>query len=1057
MEYVNSGELFTYIQDEHILPEIEAVRIFRQIISAVDYCHRFNLCHRDIKPENILLDHNGNVKLADFGFAALQPRGKMLKTSCGSPHYAAPEITQGLSYDGTLSDIWSCGVVLYVMLCGANPFGTGDDDERLSSVLDNVMQCKITFPSGSVSDEAKHLILRILKKRPADRISIAEMWEHPLLVGYESWAAHPEYRSMWLGGPLPSLTAQDCGERIRSTKYIDREILRNLRILWRYDSEQEVIKELLSDEPNYHKVFYSRLMTFRQEQLEEYEKPAFDNSKSDYHHVSKPLRRSSTHTTMSRKANGRSPSTFTIMDDNVRRGSSHRTASDVETEKTYDPHRPSRRYLAPPQTNYTRVTILNRDMESSRTNHLRAHTQSLRHPALMKLQRDEYGLTPTRRPHASQVSDVQSRRNTAPTWATMSSIASSQRSNASSAKIRVSTHHKRPVSFRHTRKRSASFNIPPSSPPTLRDRYRKGQLASSSFSIPSSPRQTSEPELPRIKSRKPDPNGIKGHSRQGSHIWKEEARQVSNELEQVCDEAFTKRQYDPRLSDSSYHSFAFEQTIKQSPRPQFQKNKLVEEPKPEASRKSVVDSYANRPLPPVPGSKNMDPYIHNELARAKEALLRSAEELGDHSIDNAIAQLDRLLKASSTPNREIEDARVRVSSAPEPRYSQRPHLSPVREESHEFRQRTKTYQPYRPRNSTRVVSEPVEQLYSKVPEQTKIKSTIRLVDLDFDPKPQTLSGRKSGNVCSEENNSLDPATQQDFLRTGNTTRVTSRAHDGESFPADMDRSEARVDKNRHRHSTGDSAKISMPVQENNDHQDSKRANGESKLKTWFKRTQQKDDDGDLTPMLLHRRSFAEADGLSQRSKTSCGGPIEDAKDYSRLKDRFNGPSKFLKLFKRKESANTSRFALSDLVVYANDSTHHADDHSSASSQSTIRRAGKDNVDRNGTNSSGSTFTGARHVPREISAPVAGQNWFLRFWQIRPASRTVVFAIPRQLAIRQVYEVMKGWRQFGLTDLNIDRKAFRLSARVHEHNSTYPLPHILRPVLHHPALLPVSGL
>lgn len=248
MEYVNGGELFTYIRDQRGLPEHECVRIFRQIISGVDYCHRFNLCHRDIKPENILLDDVGNVKLADFGMAALQPRGKMLKTSCGSPHYAAPEIAKGIEYDGRLSDIWSCGVVLYVMLCGCNPFGAGQTGEQVEDVLHKVIQAKIRFPPGYVSDHAKDLVIRILQRDPLDRISIAEMWNHPLLTCYEQFARSSDYKQTWLGGPLPDLTIEDCGRKIRFTRSVDKEILRNLCILWQCASEDDMLKELLSDE-----------------------------------------------------------------------------------------------------------------------------------------------------------------------------------------------------------------------------------------------------------------------------------------------------------------------------------------------------------------------------------------------------------------------------------------------------------------------------------------------------------------------------------------------------------------------------------------------------------------------------------------------------------------------------------------------------------------------------------------------------------------------------------------------------------------------------------------
>jgi serine/threonine-protein kinase HSL1 (negative regulator of Swe1 kinase) len=92
MEYVPGGELFDYLVKRGRLPESEALHYFQQIIHAVDYCHRFNICHRDLKPENLLLDKDKNIKVADFGMAAWQAGERMLETSCGSPHYASPEI-----------------------------------------------------------------------------------------------------------------------------------------------------------------------------------------------------------------------------------------------------------------------------------------------------------------------------------------------------------------------------------------------------------------------------------------------------------------------------------------------------------------------------------------------------------------------------------------------------------------------------------------------------------------------------------------------------------------------------------------------------------------------------------------------------------------------------------------------------------------------------------------------------------------------------------------------------------------------------------------------------
>lgn len=118
-------ELFDYIVTNGRMSEDGARRFFQQIICAVEYCHRHKIVHRDLKPENLLLDEFLNVKIADFGLSNIMTDGNFLKTSCGSPNYAAPEVISGKLYAGPEVDVWSCGVILYVLLCGRLPF---DDD-----------------------------------------------------------------------------------------------------------------------------------------------------------------------------------------------------------------------------------------------------------------------------------------------------------------------------------------------------------------------------------------------------------------------------------------------------------------------------------------------------------------------------------------------------------------------------------------------------------------------------------------------------------------------------------------------------------------------------------------------------------------------------------------------------------------------------------------------------------------------------------------------------------------------------------------------------------------
>lgn len=174
MEYVKSGELFDYIVEKGRLPEEEARHFFQQIISGLECCHRNMVVHRDLKPENLLLDARHHVKLADFGLSNVMRDGHFLKTSCGSPNYAAPEVISGKLYAGPEVDVWSCGVILYALLCGSLPF----DDENIPNLFKKIKQGSYSFPNY-LTPGARDLIRRMLIVQPLERITIPEIRQHP--------------------------------------------------------------------------------------------------------------------------------------------------------------------------------------------------------------------------------------------------------------------------------------------------------------------------------------------------------------------------------------------------------------------------------------------------------------------------------------------------------------------------------------------------------------------------------------------------------------------------------------------------------------------------------------------------------------------------------------------------------------------------------------------------------------------------------------------------------------------------------------------------------------
>ncbi|KAK9743461.1 hypothetical protein RND81_03G240900 [Saponaria officinalis] len=171
LEYITGGELFDKIVQHGRLSELEARRYFQQLIDGVECCHNKGVYHRDLKPENLLLDSQGNLKISDFGLSAQPPEGvSLLKTTCGTPNYVAPEVLNHKGYDGALADIWSCGVTLYVLMAGYLPF----DELDLTTLYFKIENADFSFPSW-FSIGAKSLIQRMLDPNPQTRIRMDEI------------------------------------------------------------------------------------------------------------------------------------------------------------------------------------------------------------------------------------------------------------------------------------------------------------------------------------------------------------------------------------------------------------------------------------------------------------------------------------------------------------------------------------------------------------------------------------------------------------------------------------------------------------------------------------------------------------------------------------------------------------------------------------------------------------------------------------------------------------------------------------------------------------------
>uniref|UniRef100_A0A672NFB7 BR serine/threonine kinase 2 n=1 Tax=Sinocyclocheilus grahami TaxID=75366 RepID=A0A672NFB7_SINGR len=214
LEHVSGGELFDYLVKKGRLTPKEARKFFRQIISALDFCHSHSICHRDLKPENLLLDEKNNIRIADFGMASLQVGDNLLETSCGSPHYACPEVIQGEKYDGRKADVWSCGVILFALL----------------------VLFFFCCESNIVSLCVFLLQLELIQK-------------HTWYIGGKN---EPEPEQ-----PVPRKVAI---RSVPSADDIDPDVLESMHSLGCFRDKSKLMKDLLSDDENQEKMIYFLLL-----------------------------------------------------------------------------------------------------------------------------------------------------------------------------------------------------------------------------------------------------------------------------------------------------------------------------------------------------------------------------------------------------------------------------------------------------------------------------------------------------------------------------------------------------------------------------------------------------------------------------------------------------------------------------------------------------------------------------------------------------------------------------------------------------------------------------
>ncbi|XP_056153105.1 serine/threonine-protein kinase BRSK1-like [Lampris incognitus] len=254
LEHVSGGELFDYLVKKGRLTPKEARKFFRQIISALDFCHSHSICHRDLKPENLLLDEKNNIRIADFGMASLQVGDSLLETSCGSPHYACPEVIRGEKYDGRRADVWSCGVILFALLVGALPF----DHDNLRQLLEKVKSGVFHMPHF-IPPDCQALLKGMIEVNPDKRLTLEAIQKHAWYQGgrNEPCPEQPPPRRVCVG-PILSLTE------------LDPDVLDSMHSLGCFRDRVKLTRDLQCEEDNQEKMIYYLLLD-RKERYPSYE------------------------------------------------------------------------------------------------------------------------------------------------------------------------------------------------------------------------------------------------------------------------------------------------------------------------------------------------------------------------------------------------------------------------------------------------------------------------------------------------------------------------------------------------------------------------------------------------------------------------------------------------------------------------------------------------------------------------------------------------------------------------------------------------------------------
>jgi serine/threonine protein kinase len=988
MEYVEGGELFHYVDDMKGIPEDQAVYIFRQIISALLYCHRLLICHRDLKPENILLDRRDlSVKLIDFGMAALQPEGKLLSTPCGSPHYAAPEVVIAKPYDGTQADVWSCGVILYVMLTATSPFNYPPDG-NLRALFHDICRANYYLPS-SLTSEAKDLLRRIFVVDPGKRTTMDEVWDHPFVHKYDKTFGFVGERGtkQFAVGKAPKIDSW----KIKRIQDIDREILRNMRTLWHSEPENSLIQKLVNDEYNQEKLFYAALVKHREEHLENYCGEADDigYSASDYHH-SHPPKADEAPPLPANKAE-RSQSQYSIMNDEHLHPSNSFIAP-PPSMSSYDPYRASKDPLVTSPGDYVNITVHRNGTNSTRR---LSKGRNLRHPNSTRI---ETLKQVSRRASTNSSSSLQRSARSRPSMQRSSmsrhSLNSSMMPSSPPviATMRPSDVHRRNVSFGHLRRISTASALTaqestkgavPETPPVavhprehrLKAFSRMQNVAESSPTMHADHGIKSRKEragmglleTPRMKARNPNTPG---------HHMRSEIRKHSAELEKACEEAFQIREsFGSSMTAKSQTSA----TDKQSPYDTPPSSVYADTPE-------LPTKTASRPLPEPP-KDTPNTYLTRTLeeTRKKLAAYKGSGDDNAAKFEEVMKLLDHIMPGSG-PSPE-----KRTTSAPEASKTQEYYGLPIISEEGSDQRSS------RDGTNWRSVTAPVTM------ERRLDDKTIRVVQPSSPGTVAPLNIRKTGSSSPGSDDTFN--MRKPSAKASTETLGRKRTNEPSHLMA--------IDE--------DSTLLTTPTIVR------------KKRSGWFGRAKKDSDpvDGDTTLVSAtddtrpSRLAKVATNGRAHTQEPASSSSSEFPFRKHRLGGGKNGFSKWIGKMSRDKGVDSTMTDAGknnppERTLHRRH-THFLPDTTVIPNESLA-----------------SFFSAASPSPSSDDAPPTSgdpeRSWFARFFNIKPASQIICFSINRSRARQELAILLKEWQSHGISDLEYSRENNTIVARVDKNNT-----------------------